>query len=182
MYRKGHIGLGLLSYAPIAYGLTTMGLYAELLIGIPCVIFFSIAPDFDRWLPIVSHRGITHTILCGLVASFSVTVLSVYLYDVLSIDAIGLTSVELVAGVIFFGSLIGVFSHLAGDVLTPSGVAPFAPLSGRTYTLDLVYSNSRRANAFFSVIGTVAIVAAISSGVLIHQGVVQLEVSLPPLL
>lgn len=171
MHSEGHIGLGLLLYAPVAFVLTRSEMMGVMAFGMVCATFFSYAPDFDLWLPYVSHRGATHTVLGGVVAGLGSAVLAVILavQGVLSVNA---TLVNLlgVAGFAFGISLLGVLSHLVGDVLTPMGIRPFRPWSDRKYSLELVYASDEEANEQLSYLGAVALTLAIVGGVLTRNG------------
>lgn len=165
MHREGHIGIGLLLAAPLVYYFTDAGQLTLMGVGLVAVTVHSYAPDFDLWLPGVSHRGMTHTFLGGLVAAF----LTVGI--VLGTIAGGYTSLSpslsgyaAIAGYTFGLSYLGFLSHLVGDVLTPMGIAPFRPWSDRTYSLNLVYASDQRANEQLGYLGAVAVTVAIVLG------------------
>jgi membrane-bound metal-dependent hydrolase YbcI (DUF457 family) len=67
MYRKGHIGMTLLAFAPITYILVRQG---SPLLAL-CVWFGIQAveplPDCDFHIPGLSHRGVSHSLLAALV-------------------------------------------------------------------------------------------------------------------
>lgn len=172
MHREGHIGIGLLFYAPIAGVLTYYDLLSVMVFGLICAVVFSYAPDFDLWLPVVSHRGVTHTLVGGIVASCGASALAIWL----ALDGILHVNTTIVmlsqVGAFAFGvSFVGFLSHLAGDILTPMGITPFWPWSSRTYTLDLVYASNQRANEFLSQAGAVGVTTAIVAAFMLRNGV-----------
>jgi len=133
MHVPGHIGAALLAYAPVAGLLTSVG-HPELAVGgTATAVGFSTLSDVDQQLP-VDHRGPTHTIwfafLCGLAAGIVGTVFDPLLGVVTATAAV-----------------LSICSHIVGDVVTPMGVQPFAPLSDWHYSFGLVPSRSRQANA-----------------------------------
>ena len=77
MHSDGHIGLGMLFYAPVAFALSYVDLLSVMGLGLVCAVFVSYAPDFDMQLPLVSHRGATEALLAGFLASGVTAVLAV---------------------------------------------------------------------------------------------------------
>jgi inner membrane protein len=55
-------------------------------------------------------------------------------------------------------------AHLLGDVLTPTGVRPFAPIRDEKYTLDVVKAANPLANYVLLGIGVVAVAGALAAG------------------
>lgn len=165
MHREGHIGLGLLLYAPLAYYFTATDQLTLMAVGLVAAAVHSYAPDFDLWLPGVSHRGITHTFVGGAVAAVLTVV------AVIAVIASGDTTLSpslleyaTIAGITFSISFIGFLSHLVGDVLTPMGIAPFNPWNDTTYSLNLVYASNEWANEQLAYLGAVAITVALLLG------------------
>lgn len=62
MHRLGHLGAGLLLYAPIASGLWITDRPVLALVGLLVVLWTASLPDIDLQIPGLSHRGSTHTI------------------------------------------------------------------------------------------------------------------------
>ncbi|MDR5673704.1 metal-dependent hydrolase [Halalkaliarchaeum sp. AArc-GB] len=155
VYQLGHYGIALLCYAPVARLLVEAGEPQAALCGGLLVAGAAVVPDCDEHLPI-PHRGPTHTVwfaaAVGLVVAGTVAALSA------------------ITGLRFHWTLVGgllaagaVFTHVAADAATPMGIRPFAPLSDRHVTLDLVASNHRTTNAGLFLLGgaTVAIATVI---------------------
>jgi inner membrane protein len=143
VYRKGHYGVVLLAFAPLGVALVAGGLGALAFVVAAGALWLAMLPDIDHRLPGVSHRGPTHTVWFGLLV------------------AAVLGGVGFVAGraglgapytsetLALTGAAVGVLSvgsHLLADVLTPSGLRPFWPLSDWWYSLDVVRAKSRVGN------------------------------------
>lgn len=168
MYREGHIGLGLLVATPLAilfsfsiapqWGLLTYGF----------AFITSRAPDIDQRLPLVSHRGFTHTIWFGIILSLlfatgATIALSPLIVESNSLD--GLSSIVALLGanwpvfvVGFIGCLAGFTSHLMGDIITEAydyTVNPFWPVSNTAYTLGWTKAGSKVWNWGLLVLGAI---------------------------
>lgn len=66
-----------------------------------------------------------------------------------------------------FGFVVGtvtIVSHLLADVITPMGITPFWPVSGRQYTLSLTRADNTVANYLLLVAGGIAVAAALVVG------------------
>jgi inner membrane protein len=165
MHREGHIGLGLLLYAPVAYYLTATDQLTLMAVGLIAAVVHSYAPDFDLWLPRVSHRGITHTVVGGLAAAVLTVALVVgFIAGGFTTLAPSLAEYGFIAGFTFIVSMTGFVSHLLGDVLTPMGIRPFRPWNDRQYSLELVYASNEAANEGLATAGAVGLTAAIVLG------------------
>ncbi|MFC7077625.1 metal-dependent hydrolase [Haloarcula halophila] len=154
MYRLGHYGTALLVYAPLGLGLLVADLPNLAVLGGALSLGLAPVPDYDQRLPLVSHRGITHTFLfAGVVGG----VLGGLGWAVgASTDA---RSAILLGA---FGALVGttsVLAHLLADIITPAGIAPLWPLSARTYTLDLARADNTLANYLLLGLGVLAVTA-----------------------
>lgn len=154
MYKKGHIGIGLIVYSPFLLFLLAFGFeYFAIVFG-AIFIFLSTHPDIDvklqnktsflrkdslrklipfldKFLNITQHRGITHTIwyaiLWGLICS-SLAFLVIDIDSFLDIFFIVFS---------FFIGFMGIVSHLLGDIITPAGIKPLYPVKDKNYTFDL---------------------------------------------
>jgi len=169
MYRQGHIGLGLLVATPFAilfsfsiapqWGLLTYGF----------AFITSRAPDIDQRLPLISHRGFTHTVWFGILLSLffalgATIALSPFMLDAGSLDRLGSLVSLLVANwpvfiVGFVGCLAGFVSHLFGDIITEAydyTVNPFWPVSDTAYTLGWTNADSKVWNWGLLVLGVIA--------------------------
>ncbi|GAB7091877.1 metal-dependent hydrolase [Halorubrum luteum] len=152
MYWRGHVGLGLLAYAPVAGVVLGSGEFGLAVVGGLIAITVAPLPDVDQSLPI-PHRGPTHTlafaVAAGVVAALAATV-------VLAAGAgagVPPWTPAFVGGVV----TLTLCSHIAGDALTPMGIQPFRPLSGFHLTLDLTPAKNPRANYLFLAVGVAAL-------------------------
>jgi len=117
MYRDGHSGFNALLYAPFLPVVSSIWSLELALVGALVAVGVANLPDLDEPLPWLQHRGPTHTVwfavLVGLIAGVG-TALAVPS----SPDAFA------------FGLVVGtggILAHLAGDIVTPMGISPFAP-------------------------------------------------------
>jgi len=159
VYRIGHYGVALLVWAPVGYLLLRRGHPAAALLGGVALLALTPLPDYDQRLPLVSHRGVTHTVLfAGLVGAALGGGATLLPREASA--GLGLPAGPAFAGFCFGVGALAVLGHLLGDVLTPAGVRPFWPLSRRRYTLALATADSRVANYLLLVLGVFATAAA----------------------
>ncbi|WP_049920898.1 metal-dependent hydrolase [Halopiger djelfimassiliensis] len=149
MYRGGHIGFNALLYAPLLPLVSHRWSLELAVFGAGLAVGLANLPDVDQPLPQLRHRGPTHTVwfavLVGLLA--------------------GLTSVLVLGSSLAFrfGFVIGtcsILAHLAGDIVTPMGISPLAPLSRRHVTLDWFKSKNHRINRALLVLGSGTLLAS----------------------
>ncbi|MFB6179235.1 MAG: metal-dependent hydrolase [Halorientalis sp.] len=141
MYRAGHLGVSLLVYAPVGFVLLFSGRPELALLGEIGMLSLASVPDVDHDLPLVSHRGVTHTVGFAVLAG-------------LAFGAIGWVfgghpSVPTHSSLAVFGfavGTLGILAHLIGDLLTPMGITPFWPLWARTFSLRLTPADNTFAN------------------------------------
>ncbi|MFB6171438.1 MAG: metal-dependent hydrolase [Haloarculaceae archaeon] len=148
MHLAGHSGLALLAFAPFAYHYCRTDRWRRAGIGTGTVLALAMLPDVDLYLPGVAHRGITHTVWAALAVGALLALLGWRRHA--GPDRRGAARFAFCLGV------LSVLSHLAGDVLTPMGIRPFAPLVGTEYTLALVASRDPTANLVLLVAGAAA--------------------------
>lgn len=151
MYWRGHVGIALLAYAPIAGVVLEAGQPGLAIVGGVLAVAFATLPDADESLPL-PHRGPTHTLAFAVVAGV--------------LAALAAAGVALAAGLAvpawtphFVGTVVTVTlcSHIAGDAITPMGIQPFRPLSSVHFTLDLTPAKNPRANYLFLAVGILAL-------------------------
>ncbi len=140
MFKKGHLGVSLLVFGPVGYSLATRGLLWLAATAGLVMVWFSMLPDVDHRLPMIEHRGPTHSLLfAALVGGVG--------------WAIGTAAETVVASSLSlstFGFVVGaltVVAHLIGDTLTPAGVPYLWPLSSRSFSISLARANSGVANS-----------------------------------
>ncbi len=148
MFKKGHLGVSLLVFGPIGYTLAVRGFPELAVVGGFVMVWFSMLPDVDHRLPIIEHRGPTHSLVfAGLVGGVGWAVGT-------AAETVVASSVSLAT----FGFAVGaltVIAHLIGDTLTPAGVPYLWPLSGRTFSVSLTQANSGLANSGLFGLGLV---------------------------
>jgi inner membrane protein len=159
VYWLGHVGVSLLLYAPVGLALAFAGGLELAVVGGAGVLSVATLPDVDHRIPGVRHRGVTHT------APFAVLVGAAFAAGVIALSQAGpepLIASELVAPVAFAFAVgtFGVLAHLAGDALTPMGVALLWPLSTRRYTVSLTRADSTLWNYILFALGVSATAVA----------------------
>ncbi len=136
---RGHAGFNLLLTSSVAYLLGMRGQEANLIILLSTAL--STLPDIDLRLRI-THRKYTHNVFFGIFAAFLIG---------LTFNLFGLS---FYLG--FWSTLIGVITHLAGDLMTYRGFNPIAPLGERKYSLKLFKSSNKLVNNAFLLAGVTA--------------------------
>ncbi|OLZ40978.1 metal-dependent hydrolase [Natrinema saccharevitans] len=147
MYRDGHAGFNALLYAPFLPVVSGRWSLELALVGAVVALAAANLPDIDQPLPRIRHRGPTHTVwfaaLVGLIAGVGTAI-----------------AVPATPAAFAFGFLVGscgILAHLAGDVVTPMGISPFAPLWRAHVTLEWFKSKHERINRGFLLAGTAAL-------------------------
>lgn len=151
MYRNGHIGVSLLVFAPVGYWLVTVGEPEIALLTGAVMIWLAMLPDIDHRLPILEHRGVTHSLAFAVLVGGVFAAAGAVLSGAFSVAGVGLVT---------FGFLLGfliVFAHLLGDTLTYAGVNYFWPLS-RTFSFSLTRADNPVANYGFLGLGVLVTV------------------------
>ncbi|WP_435062733.1 metal-dependent hydrolase [Halobaculum sp. EA56] len=157
MYKRGHLGVAMLTLAPITFWLLSAGfpVFAALVAG--TVLYLAMLPDVDHRVPGISHRGPTHSLLFAAVVGAVFAGAASLVEPVLSVAVPG--GVSMVA----FGFLLGfgtVVAHLLGDVITPMGVNFLWPYP-REWSLSLTTADSTAWNWGLFALGVFALAAAV---------------------
>lgn len=171
MHREGHLGVVLALYAPLGLVVAVAGFRSLAVSGAILVGALAMLPDVDMKIPLVKHRGITHTLWFALFVGAGIGGLGAY-YTLetgtnwtVRAGAVVLGPGAVAAlGVGAFGFVVGVVAivgHVLADALTPMGVRPYAPVSDASYTLDLATASNPIANYLLLVVGL-----ALASGAL----------------
>lgn len=186
MHRAGHHGVALLTYAPLVavVSLAAPELYLLAALGATCLVnplwpikyaigrnvsfSLSMLPDIDMKLPGVKHRGPTHTVWFALLVAALFAGVGAVLGPALVL-LVSLPVDPTLLGAAFLGYIgfHAVITHMLADMLTPMGVRPFAPVSGREYGLGLVNAGNVVANPLLFALGVVAVVAAFFAELLV---------------
>lgn len=160
MLKLGHYGVALGAYAPLVAWLLGRGLPELAFGGGVVLLWLAMLPDVDTRLPVVSHRGSTHTFLFALAAGVAVGLAAEFAVapTVGEFGAVAWIGVPgFGTGLGEFGFVIGtlaILSHLLADVITPMGIRPFWPLSGRSFSLDVTPARNTVANYVLLAAGT----------------------------
>jgi len=157
VYRTGHYGAALLAAAPLAAGLAVVA-SAEVAIGAAiAVLVLTPLPDYDQRVPLIEHRGPTHTVGFALVVGAGSAAVGWVLGS-------GVAPFGPVAGAVLGGTVgtLAILAHLAADVVTPAGIEPFWPVSDRHYSLGWVRAANPLANYGLLALGAVVAVGALS--------------------
>ncbi|WP_162224553.1 metal-dependent hydrolase [Halorussus amylolyticus] len=167
MFRPGHYGVALTLYAPVGCWLLALGHPTLALAGGAGLLWLAMLPDWDTWLPLISHRGPTHTLaFAGLVAGAAWVAAAATGFGTHSVGPVDLRTFA--AGI----AALSVLSHLAADVLTPMGVALLWPVTSRRFTLSVCRANNRIANYLLFALGVFATASAASFGTMLFSGAV----------
>ncbi|QUO48591.1 metal-dependent hydrolase [Halorubrum ruber] len=155
MHRKGHVGASLVVYAPLGFLVTALASIEVGLVGAAGVASLAMVPDLDMRVPLVKHRGITHTVWFALLVgvAFGIVGLAAGLQG-------GGVEALLFGGAAFLFGAVTIVSHLLADALTPMGIRPFAPVRDTEYTLDLFTAANPLAN--YALLGMGGVVAAVA--------------------
>lgn len=150
MKQEGHIGLSLLTISPIILLLVLTENITLSLLSIFTVAILSTLPDIDiviqgsiiNKILGIKHRGITHTVLFSLIIG-SITTVIYYSFN----------TTFLFAFIGFSAGFISIFSHIIGDIITPTGVN-FIPLyMDSNYSFDLYNYNNVIGNFGIFILG-----------------------------
>ena len=159
MYRTGHYGAALLVFAPVALLLVASGFDRLAVLGGTVVVGGSMLPDVDQRIPVLSHRGATHTVwfalLVGVLVGGAAWVLG---HGVPPRTRIGLA---------VFGFVVGcstIVAHIFADALTPMGVRPFTPFGTASWSLGVTRAASPVGNALLLATGVLVATGAFVLG------------------
>jgi inner membrane protein len=163
VYRKGHYGVSLLVFAPIAFVLLAAGRADLAVVTGGAMLWLAMLPDLDHRVPGISHRGPTHSLL------FAALVGGVFAGAGMALETAAggpVSNAGIPLPVLGFAiGALAVVAHLLGDALTPAGVNFLWPVSTRTYTLGLCRADNTIANYGMFAIGVFATGAAAYLGI-----------------
>lgn len=170
MYQLGHYGAALLAYAPLGALVALSGHEPAAVGGGLVCLACSTLPDCDHRVPLLEHRGPTHTVAFALLVGAALAAVTGILVDATPaglaavVAPVGLgvepaVSVDLVTFAFVVGAL-SIGSHLLADALTPMGIRPFWPVSRRHYTLEVTRAANAIANYVLLGLGLGAAFAA----------------------
>lgn len=156
MYRIGHVGAALLLYTPLGVVAALAGYEPVAVVGAVVAVSLSTVPDVDHQVPTIDHRGPTHTLAFALFVGAALAGVTTML--------VGTSSPAADVGIVTFAFVVGtlsIVSHLLADAITPMGIRPFWPVSGRHYTLNLTRAANPVANYLLLSLGAAATLAGI---------------------
>jgi len=154
MNKTGHQGAALLLYAPVGLLLFTHVDPEVAGVAGAATLALAMLPDIDLKLPLVPHRGPTHTLLFLALVTAATAAAGYHVASHLPTTALVSGAVGGVVGVVAVGS------HLAADAVTPSGVPLLWPVSRHDVSLDLVRASNPLANTVLLTLGAGACLAA----------------------
>ncbi|OYR76144.1 metal-dependent hydrolase [Halorubrum ezzemoulense] len=159
MYRKGHVGASLVVYAPFGFLVTALLSIEAGLVGAAGVASTAMVPDLDMRVPVVRHRGITHTVWFALFVGVVLggVGLAVGLQR-------GLAEALLFGAAAFLFGAVTIVSHILADALTPTGIRPYAPVRDTEYSLGLFTAANPFANYGLLGLGGVVVAVALVAG------------------
>ncbi|WP_435094330.1 metal-dependent hydrolase [Halorubrum sp. N11] len=164
MYWRGHVGIALLAYAPVAGAVRLAGEPELSVLGAVVAVAFATLPDLDHRLP-VAHRGPTHTIAFALAAGVLVSTAAAVAFATshgTALPAGGETALPPLTPAFVGGvATLSIGSHVAGDAITPMGIWPLRPFREWHLTLDLTPAANPRANRLFLGAGVAALTLSV---------------------
>lgn len=162
MYRKGHLGI-----AGVVAGILPWALPVSLWITLTAVIIiFERVPDKDHVIPLIAHRGYSHTLVGAAVVGGCVT--AAVLGSIIYLTAIDPSTIiyattgtgELLRAlgiIIWVGAVLGFATHMIGDMITVGtdlyDIKPLAPFSNWGCGIQLCKASSEKWNRVFFVSG-----------------------------
>jgi len=159
MHEKGHIGASLVIYAPFGFALTALSSIQLGVIGAVAVASMAMVPDLDMRIPLVKHRGITHTVWFAIVVGIAFGAVGA----VVGLQE-GILEAILFAVLAFGFGALTIISHILADALTPMGIKPFAPVRDDKFTLDWFKAANPIANYTLLGLGGVVVAIALIAG------------------
>lgn len=157
MYWRGHVGIALLTYAPLAGTVLAAGEPRLAVLGGALAVAFSTLPDLDHRLP-VSHRGPTHTVAFAVGVGALASLVALVATSAFVGEVVAPAWTPAFVGAVVTATLC---SHVAGDAITPMGIRPFRPFWGIHFTLDVTPAKDPRANRLFLGVGVIAVGLAV---------------------
>lgn len=149
MYKEGHTGASLAFYSPLGIVAFLVAGSELAYLGAAVAVGLAMLPDVDTRIPLLKHRGSTHTIWFALGTG-----------GILGVFGAATGSSGGVLGAVgggLFGLLLGtgtVLSHIWADALTPAGVRPFWPVRGDEYSYGVARASNPLANYGLLAVGS----------------------------
>jgi membrane-bound metal-dependent hydrolase YbcI (DUF457 family) len=169
MRRQTHLAVGALCAVPFANDLAPAAAAGALVCGIAGAVvpdYLDIRSEFQGML---RHRGISHSIIVGFVATW---VMFLIVDALAGVDFGTYDLPESLVQPMWMAFGIGLASHLALDACTPAGIRPALPIANRKLWLLPRALRIRTGSAVDSFIGRAAGVAVMVLGLARVAGVV----------
>ena len=193
MYSSGHYGTAMILYAPVVFVLMYLQLYPLAALASIIIVGGTRIPDWDLRIPVVQHRGITHTFLFvaffGLLIGTALAGGVLYGYEKLPEPFLLFGSGEVTGVTVVIAALFGfacgalsIIAHLLADFITPMGLQPLHPFSDARYSAQIVKAKNPVANALLFTSGMIAVIVAAAAGIYLSgvlPGTEQAVFSLP---
>ena len=164
MYRKGHYGVSLLAFAPIAFALLAVGRADLAAVTGGVMVWLAMLPDLDHRVPGIPHRGPTHSLAFAALVGGVFAAAGAALGSAAGVGSVAGVTLPVVG---FAIGALAVLAHLLGDALTPAGVNVLWPVSDRTYTVGLCRADDTVANYGLFAVGVFATGAAVYLGAIV---------------
>ncbi len=156
MHKEGHVGAALLVYAPVGFVVMLVVDAEFALFGAVAAGALAMLPDIDMKLPLIKHRGPTHSFLFALLVGIGTAAVGWSIgADTGATAGIGMAALGLYIGT---GTVV---SHIAADALTPAGVSPYWPVRETHYSYDITTAANPIANYLLLGIGAAAVTLTI---------------------
>lgn len=174
MHKEGHIGLTLTLLAPIVVIVgNAMSVPVAIVLALGA-IGGSGLPDLDLQLPLLKHRGWTHTVWCAIVAGIigaTITIITLHQLPLETYLNISTETILFAGGLFGFGMAYGVITHLIGDMITPMGIQPFHPVTPKSiipltiskhkFVYEIANASNDKLNKGASAVGIISITLSI---------------------
>lgn len=161
MRRQTHLAVGALCALPIAVDLApaaAAGVVVSGLAGAVVPDYLDLRSDFQTML---KHRGASHSVIVGVLATFVVFLIAGALSRV---DSETIRMPEALVKPVWIAFAAGLTSHLALDACTPGGVRPGLPVIGRKVWLLPRAMRIRTGSSLDALIGWTAGLAVVGVG------------------
>lgn len=158
MYRSGHLGVSLLVFAPLGYALVAAGHPTAAFVAGAAMVWLSMLPDVDNRLPLVPHRGPTHSLLFAALVGAAFAAAASVVVEAVGAAGFVADPPDGHATFAFSVGFLAVAAHLLADLLTYAGVPLFWPFGPRV-DLSVTRADSGLANGALLCLGLVAVAA-----------------------
>lgn len=157
MHRSGHYGAALILYAPLGIAVAVLSSLEVALVAGAATLALTVLPDYDQRIPGLDHRGPTHTVGFALLVAAATGSVGWFLGA--GVGPFGPPSGGVIGAAV---GLVATLAHLAADAITPAGIRPFWPVSGREYRAGWVTAANPVANYVLLGVGVLVALGALA--------------------